>query len=159
MNDRLVWITGAGGFIGNYLSRSATQATPNRPIRALTRQDLDLTEYSAVRQLFARENPGLVIHCAALSRSPDCQANPAKARQLNVDVTANLAELAADIPLFFFSTDLVFDGRKGNYDETAAVNPLSVYAQTKVARGTTRLSQPEAHGHPNLAEWRQIPDR
>ena len=143
MNDRLVWITGAGGLIGNYLSRSATQATPNRPIRALTRQDLDLTEYSAVRQLFARENPGLVIHCAALSRSPDCQANPAKARQLNVDVTANLAELAADIPLFFFSTDLVFDGRKGNYDETAAVNPLSVYAQTKVAAEQLVLANPK----------------
>jgi dTDP-4-dehydrorhamnose reductase len=32
-----------------------------------------------------------------------------------------------------FSSDLVFDGRQGNYDESAPPNPLSVYAETKVA--------------------------
>ncbi len=144
MNDGLVWITGAGGLIGNCLARTASQVAPNRRVTALTRPDLDLTNYSAVRGHFARENPSLVIHCAALSRSPDCQVNPTKARQLNVEVTANLAELAADIPFVFFSTDLVFDGQKGNYHETSPVNPLSVYAQTKVAaeQNTPLLNDP-----------------
>ena len=142
MNDGLVWITGAGGLIGNYLARTASEGAPNRRVAALTRPDLDLADYSAVRRQFTRENPSLVIHCAALSRSPDCQANPAKARQLNVEATANLAELAADIPFVFFSTDLVFDGRKGHYDETSPVNPLSVYAQTKVAAEQLVLSNP-----------------
>jgi dTDP-4-dehydrorhamnose reductase len=142
MNDGLVWITGAGGLIGNYLARTASQAAPNRRVTALTRPDLDLADYEAVRRHFAREKPSLVIHCAALSRSPDCQANPAKARQLNVEVTANLAGLAADIPFVFFSTDLVFDGREGNYDETFPVNPLSVYAQTKVAAEQIVMSNP-----------------
>jgi dTDP-4-dehydrorhamnose reductase len=30
------------------------------------------------------------------------------------------------------STDFVFDGEKGNYSETDEVNPLSIYAQSKV---------------------------
>jgi dTDP-4-dehydrorhamnose reductase len=58
-------------------------------------------------------------------------------------VTRVLAEFAADIPFLFFSSDLVFDGRKGNYDETAAVNPLSVYAQTKVEAEKIVLANPK----------------
>lgn len=33
----------------------------------------------------------------------------------------------------FFSTDLVFDGRKGDYVETDAPNPLHLYGETKLA--------------------------
>jgi dTDP-4-dehydrorhamnose reductase len=99
----------------------------------LTRQVVDLTDFAVVRQLFAAERPALVIHCAALSKSAACQADPLLARKLNVEVTQVLAELAADVPFVFFSTDLVFDGRKGGYAEDDAVDPLSVYAETKVA--------------------------
>jgi dTDP-4-dehydrorhamnose reductase len=139
MNPELVWITGAGGLIGSYLQRCA----PHKRVTSLARPQLDLTDFRLVRERFAKEKPGVVIHCAALSRSPDCQAEPARARKLNVEVTSNLAELAADIPFFFFSTDLVFDGRVGNYDETARVNPLSIYAETKVAAERIVLTNPK----------------
>jgi len=130
---KTVWITGAGGLIGSYLVRGAPRFAPDANVVALTRDRLDLADFAAVRAAFRRQPPQLVIHCAALSKSPECEAKPALARKLNVEVTALLAELAAEIPLFFLSTDLVFDGRAGNYDESAAVNPLSVYAEMKVA--------------------------
>jgi dTDP-4-dehydrorhamnose reductase len=95
-----------------------------------------------VRSAFAEQRPQLVLHCAALSRSPDCQARPELARRLNVDTTALLCELAADLPLVFFSSDLVFDGRSGGYVETSPVNPLSVYAETKVAAERIVLANP-----------------
>ena len=110
---------------------------------ALTRDRIDLTDASAVRDAFRLQSPQLVIHCAALSRSPECQAKPALARKVNVEVTALLADLAADIPLFFLSTDLVFDGRKGNYDESAPVNPLGVYAETKATAEQVILANPK----------------
>src|SRR5207249_2407239 len=72
----------------------------------------------------------------------ECQAKPESARWANVDVTAMLVHLAGDIPFVFFSTDLVFDGCKGNYDETSPVNPLSVYAETKVAAEKIVLANP-----------------
>jgi dTDP-4-dehydrorhamnose reductase len=128
-----VWITGAGGLIGNYLVRTAARWAPDAAVIGLTRDQLDLTESAAVHAAFRRQSPALIIHCAALSRSPECEADPALARKLNVNVTAQLAELAAEIPFYFLSTDLVFDGRIGQYDESASVNPLSVYAETKVA--------------------------
>ncbi|MBI3192824.1 MAG: SDR family oxidoreductase, partial [Pedosphaera parvula] len=94
------------------------------------------------RHAFRRNRPRLVIHCAAMSQSPACQENPALARRLNTDITALLAELAAEIPFVFFSSDLVFDGRLGNYDEDASPNPLSVYAETKVAAEQIVLANP-----------------
>jgi dTDP-4-dehydrorhamnose reductase len=129
----LAWVTGAGGLIGNYLCTTATGFASKWRIAALTREKLDLTDFPAVRARFKRERPGLIIHCAALSRSPACQSDPALAKKLNVDVTAYLSELASRIPFIFLSSDLVFDGRTGNYDESATVGPLSVYAETKVA--------------------------
>ena len=139
---KTVWITGAGGLIGSYLVRGAARFAPDAMVVALTRDRLNLTDAAAVRAAFRLQSPQLVIHCAAITSSPECEANPALAHKTNVEVTALLAELAADIPLFFMSTDLVFDGRMGHYDETAPVNPLSLYAATKVAAEHVILANP-----------------
>jgi len=136
------WITGAGGLIGSALVRAAASFAPGWQARGLQRTELDLTDVPAVRELFQRDKPGLLIHCAGLTKTRLCQQEPALARKLNVDVTARLAELAADIPLVFFSTDLVFDGGKGNYDETDSPNPLNIYAETKLAAERIVLANP-----------------
>jgi dTDP-4-dehydrorhamnose reductase len=132
MSKPLVWITGAGGLIGSHLVKSAKQLTRGWKFLPLTREKLDLSDFAAVDGLFAAQPPALIIHCAALSRMAACQADPALAERMNVSVAGHLCELAGKIPLIFFSTDLVFDGRKGDYVETDPVNPLSVYAKTKV---------------------------
>jgi dTDP-4-dehydrorhamnose reductase len=137
-----IWITGAGGLIGNYLVQTAARYCPGRRIIPLTRPELELTDLEAVRSHWRRDQPGAIVHCAAMSRSPECQKAPDLARKVNVEATANLAELAAAVPFVFISTDLVFDGRAGNYVETAPVNPLSVYAQTKAAAERLILANP-----------------
>lgn len=139
---KTVWITGAGGLIGSYLVRTAPHFVSDARVVALTRERLDLTDSPAVEVEFRRQNPQLVIHCAALSRSPECEANPELARRLNVEVTAQLAQVAAEIAFVFLSTDLVFDGRAGHYEESAATNPLGVYAETKVAAEQIVLANP-----------------
>jgi dTDP-4-dehydrorhamnose reductase len=129
----LAWITGAGGLIGNAFIQTAASHAPGWRPRGLTRQLLDVTDFAAVNRLLTAESPGLVIHCAALSNTGACQAEAAYARLLNVEVTRVLAECALDARFVFFSSDLVFGGGQGNYVETDASNPLSVYAETKVA--------------------------
>ena len=129
----LAWITGANGLIGNYLVQTAPRLAPRWRVRALTRGQFDLLDFAAVRREFQKDQPQLVIHCAAVSTVAAAQKNPDLARRVNVDVTALLAGLSADISFVFFSTDLVFDGRKGNYDDTDAVNPLHLYGETKAA--------------------------
>jgi dTDP-4-dehydrorhamnose reductase len=142
MTRRLAWITGAGGLIGHHLVQTAARFAPEWNVLGLTRGRLDLTDFAAVRRAFAQERPQLVVHCAAVSRSPDCQADPARARQVNIEATERLAELAADIPFVFLSSDLVFDGRKGSYVETDAPQPLSVYAETKAVADQSVLRNP-----------------
>jgi dTDP-4-dehydrorhamnose reductase len=64
------------------------------------------------------------------------------ARHINVKATALLAELAAEIPFLFFSSDQVFDGAKGWYVETDLVNPLNVYGETKAEAERIVLQNP-----------------
>ena len=139
---KIAWITGAGGLIGNYLVQTAAQFAPSWQVRGLIRADFDLQDFDVVRRAFREQQPRLVIHCAAISRTPICQSNPQLARRNNVEVTSVLAELAAAIPFVFFSSDLVFNGQKGNYVETNPVNPISVYAETKVAAEKIVLANP-----------------
>ena len=142
MKAPLAWITGAGGLVGNSLLRTAPRYAAERSVAGLTRALLDLADFPAVGRMFEKQRPQLVIHCAALSRSPACQENPALARTLNVEVTARLADLAADIPFIFFSSDLVFDGHRGNYSEDDLPYPLGVYAETKLAAEQAVLAHP-----------------
>lgn len=135
----LAWITGAAGLIGNYLVKTAPASWT---ARGLSRADLDLLDFDAVTALFDKEKPALVIHAAAMSKNPQCDANPELAARVNTEATKFLSELASNIPFIFFSTDLIFDGLKGNYIETDSPNPLSVYAKTKVRAEEAVLRNP-----------------
>lgn len=127
----LVLVTGAAGLIGRYLLNTAPRWAPQWDVRGITRQDVDLTDVNAVRHFWHDLHPHVVVHCAAQSRTGPCQQNPTLARHINVKATALLAELAAEIPFLFLSSDQVFDGAQGWYVETDPVNPLNVYGETK----------------------------
>ncbi|HZL43957.1 MAG TPA: SDR family oxidoreductase [Verrucomicrobiae bacterium] len=137
-----VWITGAGGLIGNALVESAAELVPSWQIYGLTRSSLELLDTDAVRTMWTRTQPKLVIHCAAMSHTPACDKNPELAKRVNVNVTALLCSLASGVRFFFFSTDQVFDGHTGNYNETAQRNPFNVYGETKAAAEDLVLSNP-----------------
>lgn len=136
------WITGANGLIGSQLLRLAVQTAPEWQIKPLTRADLELSDFSAVERQFHADQPRLIIHCAAITAVADAQKDPALARHINLDLTALLASLAAEIPFVFFSTDIVFDGKKGDYVEADPVNPLHVYGETKAAAEQVVLKNP-----------------
>ncbi len=140
--NKLAWITGAGGLIGHWLARTASQCAPTWRVRPLTRADLDLLDFAAVTREFNKDRPQLVLHCAALTRVDAAQANPTLAWRINVEVTRHLAQLAAEISFVFFSTDLVFDGRQGHYRETDAPQPLHTYGETKAAAEEIVLKNP-----------------
>jgi len=127
----LVLLTGAAGLIGSYLVRTPARWRPDWQVCGITRQDADLTDQGQVKALWSRLQPQAVIHCAALSRTGQCEENPVLARQINVEATQRLSELAHDIPFVFLSSDQVFDGTQGGYVESDQVNPLNVYGQTK----------------------------
>jgi len=138
----VAWITGAGGLVGSYLVRTASRWAPDWDVRGLTRQDVDLTDETAVRRLWREHQPAAVIHCAAISRPAVCEQDPELARKVNVEATGLLASLASEVSLLFFSSDQVFDGRQGWYVETDRINPINRYGETKAAAEELVLSNP-----------------
>jgi dTDP-4-dehydrorhamnose reductase len=73
----------------------------------------------------------LVLHAAAWTDVDGAEADPERARSVNVEGTRNVAALGA--PVVYYSTDYVFDGSKREpYVESDAPRPLSVYGQTKL---------------------------
>jgi dTDP-4-dehydrorhamnose reductase len=78
------------------------------------------------------EKPELVLHAAAWTKVDDAEADPAGAERANVEGTRNVVALGA--PVVYYSSDYVFDGRKGEpYVESDPTNPLGVYGRTKLA--------------------------
>ena len=74
--------------------------------------------------------PSLVLHAAAWTDVDGAESDSAGARAVNVDGTRNVVALGA--PVVLFSSDYVFDGRKGApYVESDEPSPESVYGQTK----------------------------
>lgn len=142
MTPRRVWVTGGGGFIASYLGREAARGVPGWEVRLLQRSDLDLLDFRAVERACAAERPDVILHCAALSRTGDCERDPVLARRVNLEATRHLAGLAADRPFLLLSTDLVFDGERGGYAEDDAVNPRSVYGETKAEAEVEVLRNP-----------------
>src|SRR5262245_52954618 len=135
-------ITGAAGLIGQYLVKTAPRWAPDWDVRGLTHADLDLANRRDVDRAWQSLKPTVVIHCAALSRTKDCEHNPAQARRINVEATAHLAQLSENNPFIFLSSGEVFDGKTGWYGETDEASPINVYGQTKLEAEQTVLQNP-----------------
>ena len=58
----LAWITGANGLIGNYLVQAAPRFASRWRVRALTRDQLDLLDFAAVRPLLHLEADQELLH-------------------------------------------------------------------------------------------------
>lgn len=80
-------------------------------------------------------NPDVIVHCGALTHVDYCENNPDESFEKTVTATKNLLEISVrcQAKFVFLSTDYVFDGRDGPYQETAVINPLSVYGKHKLA--------------------------
>ena len=135
-------ITGAAGLIGQYLVKTAPRWAPDRDIQGLTRADLDLTDRANVERTWQSIKPNAVIHCAALSRTKECEQDSERARRINVEATAHLTQLSQDIPFIFLSSGEVFDGSTGWYGETDEPNPINVYGKTKLEAEQAVLQNP-----------------
>jgi dTDP-4-dehydrorhamnose reductase len=95
-------------------------------VHALARADWDVTLPSPPLGL-----PDVVLHAAAWTDVDGAEADPQDAAAVNVGGTRHVAELG--VPLVYYSTDYVFDGRKSDpYVESDAPNPLSAYGRTKL---------------------------
>ncbi len=146
-------VTGASGQLGGYLLREL--AKRDGPVVAWTGsrsgsflgidlQPVDLGDPDRLVSAFRLARPTAIIHAGALASIEGCRRDPQRARQVNTQGSAILAEQAARVGarFLFISTDLVFDGQKGSYAEEDLLAPLSVYGVTKAEAERAVLAVP-----------------
>ena len=127
-----VLVTGANGMLGQDLC----------PILedngySVVRTDvdtMDITNLENVATVLDRENPDIVVHCAAYTNVDKAEEDLETARLINSTGTENLAKVcgANNITLVYISTDYVFDGMKNEpYLPTDKADPVNNYGLTK----------------------------
>jgi dTDP-4-dehydrorhamnose reductase len=115
-------VTGAGGQLG----RALVAEFAEDGAVGLTRADWDVEQPPP-----AGLAPDVVLHAAAWTNVDGAEDDPQAAAAVNVGATANVAALG--VPLVYYSTDYVFDGRKREpYLESDGPNPQSAYGRTKL---------------------------
>jgi len=98
-------------------------------------RQLDLASIVEINTLFKDFRPELVINCAALTNVDWCQEHEAETMLINAKVPGVLASAArfSGSKFVHISTDAVFNGKVGSYSEDDIVDPLNVYAKSKLA--------------------------
>lgn len=131
-----VLLLGAGGQLGRELARELAHTFEAAgEIVALDRAGLDITDAFHVRSALRELRPDIVVNAAAYTQVDRAEAEADRARAVNAEAPGMIAEEVARLRglLVHFSTDYVFDGRKGMpYEESDEPNPLNVYGETKL---------------------------
>jgi dTDP-4-dehydrorhamnose reductase len=137
-----ITVTGANGLVGSRLCRllvveghvvTAVARGERRTVGDYEYLSCDLADADGVGRALSTSRPETVIHTASMTEVDACEKNPDAAWAANTVAVANVARQArvADAHLVHVSTDYVFDGQDGPYDEEARPNPSGVYARTK----------------------------
>ena len=142
-----ILITGANGFLGYYLveqllaKKYSVIATGKGECRlpfthAVNFQwlSMDFTDPFSIHDVFENIKPDVVVHAGAMSKPDECEMDQMKAYLVNVEGTVQLLINSEDLKSFFvfLSTDFVFDGERGMYNENDAPRPVNYYGRTKL---------------------------
>ena len=134
MNSSLrILIIGQNGQVSQALqTRLATMGE----LIVLGSNQLDMARTDDIRASIDALRPDLIINAAAHTAVDQAESEAERAFAINATAPGVLARaaLGLGVPLFHYSTDYVFDGRKPEpYTEDDAPNPLSVYGRSKLA--------------------------
>lgn len=139
-------IAGATGTLGQSFARICE--IRGLPYHLLSRQEMDITDATSVKQTLNQLKPWAVINAAGYVRVDDAEREPHLCHRINVKGARILAKACGDrgIAMVKFSSDLVFDGNRADpYTESHAVAPLNVYGRSKaIAEQQVLLAHPAA---------------
>jgi dTDP-4-dehydrorhamnose reductase len=103
---------------------------------ALDYEDLDLADLKTLQLRLNDLKPDLIVNASAYTAVDRAESERDLAMKINGQAPGIMAEAArrSGAMLVHYSTDYVFDGRKGSpYMETDVPDPLNVYGESKLA--------------------------
>lgn len=143
---KTILVTGSNGLTGQKITERvlatkdfnliATSRGENRfPVKeGYVYAEMDILNPANVTEVVAKYKPDAIIHTAAMTNVDTCESQKELAHELNVAAVETLIQVCKqfDVQLIHLSTDFIFDGANGPYDEVAPACPLSYYGQTKL---------------------------
>ena len=141
-----ILVTGANGLLGQkivygYKDHPEVEliATGRGPCRmedrdGYTYESLDIESHDQVMEVAGRNRPDVIINTAAMTNVDACEKDREGCLRANVVAVNNLVTACEkyDIHFIHLSTDFIFDGQDGPYDEEAQSNPISYYGWSKM---------------------------
>lgn len=140
---------GGGGMLGHRFCRelaaahevwTTSRGTPVAELAAIVPRErivagVDLGRRAAVDGLLARLRPEAVVNAAGIVKQSAEIADRARVRALNAELPRVLARRAGELGhrLIHVSTDCVFSGRRGGYQESDPPDPVDFYGESKAA--------------------------
>lgn len=140
-----ILITGSNGLLGQKLVELlanepgvvliASSRGPNRIKSSASFHyvDLDVCDPKALDGVFRQYQPSHVIHTAAMTNVDQCEEMPEACHALNVLAVEQMVKACERYGAYLchLSTDFIFDGANGPYDEEAPACPISIYGESK----------------------------
>ena len=138
-----VLIIGGSGFIGRYLRRQLIQksgfdVTSTYDSRAPKDTDqswysLEITDHHRLDQIFLEVRPNVVVLLAAIADVKTVEMGQERATEVNVDGARQVSRLCTQhhARLIYLSSEYVFRGDRGNYQEDDPPDPNTHYGRTK----------------------------
>jgi dTDP-4-dehydrorhamnose reductase len=128
MEPSRVLFTGGSGLLGGEVRKLLPGACYP------TSAEFNVTDYAQMEAFVRGRGFEVLVHAAAFTSPPRVDKDPARAIEVNIAGTANVARLclAHAMKLVYISTDYVFRGDRGNYREDDALHPVNAYAWSKL---------------------------
>tara|TARA_B100000941_G_scaffold289948_1_gene270572 strand:+ start:1455 stop:2291 length:837 start_codon:yes stop_codon:yes gene_type:complete len=123
-----VLITGGNGQLAkSFKNKYSSQFE----IISLSKDKLNISSENDIKMVISNYSPDIIINCAALTNVDECEANFKKAKKINSIPIKNFAKYFKGL-FIQISTDYVFDGKYGPYDEKDKINPINNYGKSKL---------------------------
>jgi dTDP-4-dehydrorhamnose reductase len=145
MSKDTILITGSSGLVGSYFCRLVAgkkdlcvyTLVHSEPTNFGNSIQVDLSSPSSVpffRHALNEINPDIIVHLAAMTDVDQCEIQRDMANNINHLSVKELSRHAInkDCFILYISTDYVFDGEKGLYQEHDNPNPINWYGMTKL---------------------------
>lgn len=133
----------------------AALAPPEVTVIAPSRQELDVTDHSALARALDALRPEWVVNAAAYTRVDQAEADAAMAFAANGTAVGAIGRACAvrSIRVLHYSTDYVFNGAQSrSYLEADAVDPINTYGRSKLA-GEAALRESGASALTLRTQW------
>lgn len=128
--NNIILVTGGSGRFGTVLKKQKFKnyIFPKK-------SELNITKVQSIKKYLLKTKPKAIIHLAGLSRPLSLHdKNPIKSINLNIIGTSNMVVVCKElnIKLIYFSSNYVYEGKRGKYKESDPVLPSSNYGWSKL---------------------------